>query len=878
MPHVFDHCNTEELAEAFGRLLTSEELHLLSSEIQNTARVRLARELDSTMDDALRNAVPDAIITMQSKLADKKRQAALNLAVVVNAVKNIKKDWSGDFSAEGLKAVMIGSPFRKPGAKLSAFGDQQMAMDRNIGGFNRDLSLQDPDGKLRSRFVKGGEFDDEIRRAGHAIDDVDGAADTLGDLDPDAIALAKTMMRHVEMSRQSINRVGGSIPRLPGRVVKQTHDVTKVTHARKALSRAGVSFSGETDRDAWVSYMIENLDFDRSFSQLADEPLDGDAIALSLGKSYDSLSRGEHLQSVVGEGSGKVGFGLEQERIFFFKDGLDGEINYNKIFGNDSLREDFLNEMVLKGKKEGLMRVLGPNAFQNLREITLSVQKMARDNPVSEKRFNKITGGGRFLNPENITSTPMSRWWSEIAGHTAHPVENLLATSGAAIRTLQNLSKLGRATLASIVDVALAGSSFRYQGRSFFDSYADAFETIFESKRSSEYKREVWEALNIGTTVMNNMGVSRGISDDTPIGLFGRLNNFYFKFNLLSPWTDNMKRGVALSNARYLGIQAQKPWGSLRTEFKEMMGAYGIDEADWNLFSKIDYGNSPDGKAYLSIDSINELPDSAFPKGVNILEAREQLERKLRIYFNDQADASVVTPDAETRALTTFGQPGGTYIGEFARFFFQFKTFPVAIYKRVIRREVFGRGTQEQNFFKALTSGNGEFQAMGELLMSSTLMGYAALTLKDLSAGKTPRRPETASQHFHLMLDSMLQGGSLGIYGDILIGDIARENPASRGILETFGGPTFSFVKDDILGNASVLTYGMMSGDDGEKIATRMWRSIQNNTPFANTFWLKMSLDTMFMNNIGEDLSPGYSDRLKKAAKERGQEYFIPLP
>lgn len=877
MPHRFDHCNTEALAEAFGRSLTAEEMSTLSSAIQNTARLRLARGLDSNMDEALRNAVPDALITVQAELAGRQRAAAHNLAIVMNGVKNIKENWDGDLTAEGLKALVIGSPFRRKNAKRSVASEQQIAIDTNVGRFNSELSTIDPTGRLRGRYVRG-ELQEEIYRAGHAIDDVDGAGATLGDLDPDAVTLARLIMKHNEISRQSYNRAGGNIRHLPGRVVRRSHNTKKLTHSRKALAKAGEASTAESDKDAWVEYMLSELDFDRTFSQLADEPIDGDAIARTLGDSYESLSKGEHLQAEVSGSSGRVGSSLEQERIFFFKDGLDGEIKYHKIFGNDSLREDVMNELVLKGKKTGLMRALGPNAFQNLREITLSVQKMVRGNAAAEKRFKKI-GADLFLNPESNVSTSMSRWWSELAGHNAHPIENMWTTIGASIRMGNNLAHLGRATLASVVDIAATASSFRFQGRGFLESYTEAFQGIFEAKRSEAYKREVWEALNIGTTVINNMGVSRGISDDTPIGVIGRMNNFYFKANLLSPWTDNMKRAAALSNARYLGIQSQKSWGALDEDLKGLLGTYGIEEADWQILSRVDYSNSPDGKAYLSIDAVDNIPDSAFPEGVDILATRDQLERKLRAYYADQADAAVPTPDAEVRALTTFGQPQGTFIGEMARFFFQFKAFPTTMYKRIVRREIYGRGTEQQNFFKAAwENGNGELQGMGELFTSATIMGYAALTLKDLSEGKTPRLPETASGRFQLLLDSMLQGGAAAIYGDILIGDLARENPARRGLLETFGGPTFSFIKDDVLGTSSAITYGMMRGDEGQKMAGRMWQSIENNMPYANTFWLKMSLDTVIMHEIGEDLSPGYSNRLKKAAENRGQEYFIPLP
>jgi len=329
MANIYDHCNTEELAEAFGRALTADELTMLSEEILKTAHVRLARSLDNTLDDAIENGVADAIITVQGRVADKKRQAAHNLSAVSSAINNIRENWSGDFSGEGYKALVIGSPFRKKGAKLSVAAEQEYAVGRNRGRFNSDLTLHDPDGRLRGRFVKG-ELDMEIRRAGAALDDVDGAADILGDIDPDAVAMARILMRHEEQSRLKLNEAGANIERLPGRVTKQAHSTTHITHAKRSMTKAGKSFIGESDEDVWVEYMMENLDLDMSFKE---GPGNMTVITNGLKDSFQSLSRGEHLQTKVSRGAGKVAVGLEQERVFFFKNGVEGEIEYSEIFG-----------------------------------------------------------------------------------------------------------------------------------------------------------------------------------------------------------------------------------------------------------------------------------------------------------------------------------------------------------------------------------------------------------------------------------------------------------------------------------------------------------------------------------------------------------------
>ena len=49
------------------------------------------------------------------------------------------------------------------------------------------------------------------------------------------------------------------------------------------------------------------------------------------------------------------------------------------------------------------------------------------------------------------------------------------------------------------------------------------------------------------------------------------------------------------------------------------------------------------------------------------------------------------------------------------------------------------------------------------MLASSIAFGYMSMTIKDLLKGRTPRE-----LNYRTMLDAMLQGGGLGIYGDLI--------------------------------------------------------------------------------------------------------------
>jgi len=255
-------------------------------------------------------------------------------------------------------------------------------------------------------------------------------------------------------------------------------------------------------------------------------------------------------------------------------------------------------------------------------------------------------------------------------------------------------------------------------------------------------------------------------------------------------------------------------------------------------------------------------------------EAKELLKRKLRTYFQDQVDFSVVVPDAKTNAFMNRGVPRGTPLGEALRFIMQFKSFPVAVLQRPVARELFSQGfsgprrglardTARVLLDSALQNGHGEMQGLAQLLATTAAMGYAAMAAKDLAKGRTPRDPTSAKTWFA----AMAQGGGLGIYGDFLFGEV--KNRFGQTFIASAAGPTAGSIDDlfDIWGR-------MREGDD---TAAASFNTILNHAPFANLFYLRMVMDFLFWHRIREGMNPGYLKRMeRRIEKENGQRFLKP--
>ncbi len=116
----------------------------------------------------------------------------------------------------------------------------------------------------------------------------------------------------------------------------------------------------------------------------------------------------------------------------------------------------------------------------------------------------------------------------------------------------------------------------------------------------------------------------------------------------------------------------------------------------------------------------------------------------------------------------------------------------------------------------------------------------------------------------------MMQGGGLGIYGDVLFSQVLERRGADAAV--DFFGPTASdiFSSKGLLGIAN-------KGIEGEDVLPTTQRFIQSNTPFINQFMLKQALDYGIFYHLQEMTNPGSLERMEKRLEEdTGQTYIVP--
>ncbi len=825
-------------AKAAGRELDLEELTELVGDLQ--ARINQLQATDGMLglEEAAMRAADEMGNQVKLAAVIEKRNALLNARRRAELVGYIRSTWS-DRPDLGLESFLVGTNVTRAGARRSVAAEQKQLSQAYIAGFLNDIEKE---GLLP--FLTRGDLDQDIADSLWRI----GMDKPLDGLSKEAVSIAKIMQKYQEAARIDANRAGAFIRKLPGYVVRQSHDPYK-------LQRAGFK--------QWRDEILPLLD-ERTFEAGSD--VDGFLMA-----TYNNLVSGVHLKVSTPEPTGFKGprnlaKKVSAERVLHFKDGVAWN-QYNKVYGTGSLREAFIGGLDRSGESTGLMRRLGTNPESNWNAALDELQMDLKDDPEGLKKFNNDRKG------------LLKTRFSEVDGTSRMAVNHIGARVAANVRAWQSMAKLGGMVISAVADLPVAASEMRYQGQGMLSSMGTLISGLTQGRKTAE-QREILSTLGVFFDSVRGEVVSRFSADDSLGGKMSRAQQLFFKLNLGTWWTDTMRSTAALMMSHLLAYNRSLDWGKMDQDLRRTLELFDFDAGKWDLVRNTG-AKLADGREYMTTQGIDDIADADLAgyltsKGrtVNaaaIGELREELRGSLRSYITDRASYAVIEPDARTRAMMRRGSQPGTVLGELARFIGQFKAFPVAVLQKSIGRELYGRGYQPgayganpgRELIQAMRSGNGEKLGIAQLMLWTTLFGYGAMATKDLLKGREPRPADDPKT----WVAAMLQGGALGLYGDFLFGEANR---FGGGLTQSLSGPTLGLID----GGYDLLAR-MRDGDDA---AAASFRFAIQNTPFANLFYTRTAMDYLFLHSVQEALNPGALRRMERRIEKENAQQFLLRP
>lgn len=827
---------------AAGRKLGDDELAYLVSSLQARQRFIMARRQSIDAREAVLLAAEQVAEGLQMAAVIEKRNAAINVAKRMEKVAWIQSNF-GNNLAEGLEALLVGVNRAKEGAREGAAQLQESLKQSYLGGFVADLEKTG-----HMALLSSGSMDLDIARALWLIGRTDGEK-SLGSLPRQAVDMARAISKWQEVARGDANNAGAWIGKAEGYITRQSHNP-------ETIRGDGTGQAFET----WRAVAQRTFDLERMAALNGGDG--GDVLLRSL---WHDLASGNHLKAIPEDelagfkGPSNVAKKVSQSRVVYFRD-ADGWFDYNAQFGNGNLRESVVHGLMHHADTTGLMQALGTNPG-------------AMFDTIKNDLIQNATAAGKVEQVARLRDKEgrLANFMAAVDGSMNIPGNALWARRMANVRCWEMLSKLGGMILSQLNDVAIYAAGTRYQGRGFLTGISESVRGLGRDL-SNPQVRGLAGSLGV---VLDNMAGEIG-----RIGAFGEaggmagVTQLFMKLNLSQWWVNRMRASAAMGLSNHLALQADRPHASLSPDFQRLLGTYNITPAKWDVI-RSSAAEHVDGKAYIVPERLANVADAvvgdyARAAGLGesagaIEQARREIEGNLRTFLTDQTQFLALEPDKKTRAVMLQGTRTGTVNGELMRFLMQFKSFTGAYMQKVVGRELFGRGYEGDSLYGALTHGNGEALGLAQLLVTTTVMGYGSMALKDLAKGRIPRDPtESPADAAKVFLAAMVQGGGAGIYGDFLFGQASR---MGSGTVESVAGPTISTA-----GRFVDLYHRALAGDD---VAARTMNEVLNNTPFANLFYTRTALNYLFLYRLQETMNPGYLRRMETNAANEGKGFLL---
>lgn len=816
------------IKEAFGERLSDEEIKGMIEELQSVQDSRAVRDGLESVEAAMMKR--GEVIAEEAEIAAmiEKRNRYKNILVEKNLLSMIEAaDEMTDNPSLGMEAALVGVNAPFDGAQRSVDSLTNGLVGEYAGGLIADLRKAN----LLTQFNNmKGDFEADVGRVIYALNTPDGE---LPRVSSEALEIGRVMHKYQRASIDRLNMEGGYVRRKSGYVVRQSHKPER-------MAKAGP--------DAWKRAIRPLLDFEKM-----DVP--ADKIDDFLDSAYEAIESGVRLNQEVSDiqrafkGPGNIAKRDAASRVLEFKS-PDAWFEYDRQFGNASLREGFMQDLTRASRNTALMINLGTNPQAMMDRVIEKSQRKYRGDTTKRKRFTEPRQLQNML--DEVTG--------DINLTSNHKVANVMA----GYRAVQTMAKLGGAWISALSDVGFMATNRMYQGRSMLDAWGDAFSAPFKGLSGGD-QRIMADLMGAGLEGQLGDFMSRFNASDQIAGRMSKTMSFFFKMNLLGPWTDANKRGVTMMISRDLAMNATHAFDDLPPDLNRLLRTYGFDARKWEVARQA-LREGPDGRGYIMPGDVDNVRGATFTGMSEAQQSKLRSEVKSNLFamLSSEADFAVPSPGARERAILRQGYRPGTVAGEAIRFVTQFKSFGVTALTKVMGRQVYGHGAK--SITQQLSRGVGANMGLVNAIVMTTFLGYGVMQMKEMMKGRKPRpaTPET-------FIAAMMQGGGLGIYGDFLFGEANR---FGGGTLETIAGPGIGTAAEvvDLIQRAR----GVVVGGD-EDLRGDVLRLAKGNLPFANLFYTKAAMDYLIWYQLQEALNPGYLRRMERRVKrENGQEYWLP--
>ena len=591
-------------------------------------------------------------------------------------------------------------------------------------------------GEVPMRHIKENNFSSTMAIINQQLDGIEGAEKILTTGIED-LTIRKILMGETVDASPQVRKVAEVIKASTDRSFKLKADAGfNVKYLEGRVVRQTHSAKGMMDygKKEYISLALETFDFsDTQFTTRADQ------IKFISGFYKDTVEGKGAAKWQIDEEVSKItrdtGKRFEESRKIKFKN-AEAAHKYNAAINKKTLFAQLVDEISTDSGKLAAAQTFGPN-------YNASFTKLINEAGLTPTQRNNLT----------------AKMGGILEGYDTG--DSSIATLGSNVRKLTDLRSLSASLITTLTDHAFtAGTLSAFSDKNVIRTSIDSVTGFFKMLPKSN-RREVAEKLGLYMEDMiadaqpNRMGGE--ISKST--GVLNWAHRNYMKYLGLNSQSTAAKLNGAKIFSGYMAELNGRAFDTLPTGMRDLLGRYGIDSKDWsNIATAID--------------------DVAGTRAISLAKVEStSLRTKLSAVFQTVAEWSSPTATEGHTYWKGLIDPN-TVHGQVALFMGQYKSFSLASLDAM--RAIKGADNT------ALRS----WSTVGATAALSTAWGFTALALKDIAKGKEPRdiTPESTMEAF-------LQGGTAGIFGDILMNDYDN---MYESLAATTLGPSFKYMQDVI--------------------------------------------------------------------------------
>jgi len=503
------------------------------------------------------------------------------------------------------------------------------------------------------------------------------------------------------------------------------------------------------DRDKIIDFATGKRMSDVRWSQLLDE-------------AWQSIDAGQEGPVSAFRGKTMLANTRDAPRLFVMRD-ADAWMKFAESVGDHASPFAAMVEHVHGMARDiALLERLGPNPDATLRFMQDILDRepgrlAVRAEDVGGDAVKATRANEKIASRAAGEKKSLGNLYADVAGLSKVPVSGEIARVFGDGRSLLIGAQLGSAMISSLNDPGTLLMTARMAGLKASNvlRWTTAMLTEPGSEVFAAQTGHIMDTLAVTARAQDTV-----MGDTIRSGVAAKIGGGVIRASGLRKWTEALKGGFWLGAIAQVAHERGKAFADLDPVFRDALGRAGIGEAEWKIY----------GQAQL----YEPRPNAVFlrPQDVAALGGREAAAAadKLAQYVNTFMDYAVIESSPRVRAMVLGDARPGTISGELRR--------SLAMYR------FFAGGLIYMHGARAMARG-WDGTRMGHAALSFaliSLLGAVSMQVREVAQGRDP----LPLDNWQTWGKAILQGGGLGVFGDILAVDQTRYGNTWA---STFAGP-----------------------------------------------------------------------------------------